>query len=308
MTELQEKILEFTMFGQTLEEMSNTLNIPKREIKVEINELRRIGYNIVRQFYYNGVQKYYLDKSVPEDYTNILGIPKNDTFRALASSDYHIGSVKENLDYINILYEFAINNCIHVIFNGGDLIEGHLNRHKHQTREEQISYLLEKHPKDDSIINFITLGNHDADLIKHTGIDLHTILNLYRDDLVSLGYGINKIKLRYDDIILSHIASDVTKTNAKLKITGHGHRYQFKVAYGMPTLFLPTLSNEIKDGFPPGFVDINIDIKDGKFAKGVFTYYIIINNKPLRVSNSVFNYETDFISNREKTMHLSKFH
>ena len=143
MNEVQEKILEFAMAGQTLEEMSKTLNIPKREIKAHINELRRIGYNIVRQFYYNGVQKYYLDKSVPEDGINLLGVPKNDTFRALAASDYHIGSTKENLDYINMIYEFAINNGIHIIFNGGDLIEGHLNRHKHQTREEQIEYLLE---------------------------------------------------------------------------------------------------------------------------------------------------------------------
>ena len=305
MLKRQEKILELIQSSQSKEEITKELKIKDEILKKDINELTLIGFNITRQFFYDGTQKYILKKDIPNQITPILGIPKDGTFRAIATSDYHIGSNRENLKYVQKIYDFAKEEDIHIILNGGDLVEGMLNNHIHKSHYEQIEYLLENHPYDSKILNFITLGNHDESLIKDTGIDLHTILNTQRDDLVSLGYGINNIGINKEKITMCHIANNLKHINSKLKLTGHGHRYQFKVAYGMPTVFLPTLSNEVKDGYPPGFVEINIDIKDGFFTKANFILYTVKQKGFTRVSNSSFNYENN---HPEKTYCLNKFH
>ena len=101
----KEKILKLIENGVANEEIIKTLKINNEILKKEIHELNREGYNIIRQFHCNGTQKYILKKEVSDNITHIIGIPKNDTFRALATSDYHIGSKKQNLGYILMQFD-----------------------------------------------------------------------------------------------------------------------------------------------------------------------------------------------------------
>ena len=295
MTNIKEEILRLILENEMPETIIQELGITDEILKKEINILKLEGHNIKRQFYYNGMQKYILQKSVPDNITHIVGVPKNGIFRALATSDYHIGSKKQNIQYINRVYEFANDNDIHIIFNCGDLVEGLLNSNFHHSHYDQIEYMLENHPYDEKIISFIALGNHDADLIRTEGLDLHTIINQSRNDLVSLGYGPSKIGINNNEIIMCHTSSQIKNESAKLKITGHGHRYHFDIDYGEPTLYLPTTSNNIYDNYPPGFIDMWFNINDGIFTKGTFFLYIFQNRKTIvRVSYEKYNYETSF--------------
>ena len=305
MTKRKEKIFNLISENKTPEEIIKKLKITNDILKQEIESLKLDGHNIIRQFYYNGKQKYVLQKSVPDNITHILGVPKNGIFRALATSDYHIGSKKQNIQYINRVYEFASDNDIHLIFNCGDMIEGIMNTNFHQTHYEQIEYFLENHPYDENIISFISLGNHDADLIRTEGLDLHKIINQNRNDLVSLGYGPSTIGIYNNDILMCHIASEIKEESAKLKLTGHGHRYHLDIDYGQPTLYVPTASNNIYDNYPPGFVDMWFNLKDGVFTKGTFYLYLFLNRKNMiRASYNKYNYETSY---REKQKTLNNF-
>lgn len=306
MTKRQDEILKLIYENETPETILKKLKIKNETLKKEINTLKLEGHNIIRQYYYNGMQKYILQKAIPDNITHIIGVPKNGIFRALATSDYHIGSKKQNIQYINRVYDFAKENDIHIIFNCGDLVEGLLNTNFHNSHYDQIEYLLENHPYDESIISFITLGNHDSDLIRTEGLDLHTIINQNRNDLVSLGYGPSKIGIYNNEILMCHIASEIKNENAKLKLTGHGHRYHLDIDYGQPTLYLPTTSNNIYDGYPPGFVDMWFNLNDGVFTKGTFYLYLFLNRKTMiKASYDKYNYENSYIP-KQKTLNPQK--
>ena len=300
----QELILKLITEGKEIEEILTSLKITREQLNKEITEIRRIGHNIKREIYYNGTQKFALQKSTPRNITHILDVPENGVFRVLAASDYHIGSTKENIKYIKQMYTFAVQNDIHIILNAGDLIEGIMNNTKHKNYFEHIEYLLETLPKEQNLLTLITLGNHDESLVKNTGLDLHTILNQNREDIISLGYDVNKIGVGNEEILMSHIAKKVCSMSSRLKITGHGHRYNFDISYGNPTLYLPTLSTDIKEGFAPGFVDMQITMKEGYFSKSSFLFYTIRQNQLTKSAIGTFDYETSCNSQKEKKLIL----
>ena len=300
----QEQILQLIIEGKNIDEILKSLKISKEQLNKDIWELKRLGHNIEREIYYNGTQKFALQKKTPRNITHILDVPENGIFRVLASSDYHIGSTKENIKYIKQMYTFAVQNDIHIILNAGDLIEGIMNNTKHQSYFEHIEYLLETMPQQENLLTLISLGNHDESLVKNTGLDLHTLLNQNRDDIISLGYGVNKIGIGNEEVLISHIAKKICGMSAKLKITGHGHRYNFDVTYGNPTLYLPTLSTDIKEGFAPGFVDMQITMKDGYFSKSTFLFYSIKQNLLTKAALGTYDYETSCNSQKEKKLIL----
>lgn len=289
LSRINQKLLELIVENKSLEEIGLILNLSKKQIKNRLIMLKNQGFNIQRNFYYNGQTRYVLSKELPTNMITIFDVD-SDLFRAVAISDLHIGSKLDNLNYLKMVYEYCLNNDIHIIINGGDLIQGTLGPRKFSKVEAQIEYLLENYPYDEAILNFITLGNHDSDLLKTTGLDLHQILLDQREDLISLGYGINKLKIGDDKITLAHIAADLRSVSARLKITGHGHRFQFKVKHHEPTLFLPTLSDEIKDGFLPGMVEINLIMEKDVFKKAIFRHFIIQKSQILPASNVVYNF------------------
>ena len=114
-------------------------------------------------------------------------------------SDLHLGSLYDCIDLLKEIYDFCLKNNIHIIINAGDLIDGFMGLpEKRVYGEEQIEYLLKNYPFDPSILNFITLGNHDEDYFLKTHQDISKILKSKRHDLVCLGYGLGKLKIKRD--------------------------------------------------------------------------------------------------------------
>lgn len=285
----KDEILKCILDEMLTEEILEKLNITDEELKKYTWKLKRDGHHLVRLFNYDGTQRYAIQKS-PSYLTHILDVPETGIFRALGVSDYHIGSRKENLKYINMVYNYARQNDIHIIFNCGDLIEGMMNYSYHDSYYEQISHLLDEHPFDDRILNFIIFGNHDEDLIKNTGLDFQTILGEKRTDLIPLGYGIQKIGIGNENIVLCHRAQKVKNVYAKLILTGHGHKTKFISDGKSITLCLPTVSNDVKQGFPAGFIDISLTMNDGFFDKGKFIQYMFLKNQIIPTSENVHNF------------------
>lgn len=287
---INEQLLELIKNNTETNDICQILNISKKQLKNRLVNLQNQGFNIKRKFFYNGHQRYVLSKELPKSAIEICDIDSS-LFRAIAISDLHLGSKFDNLDYLKLAYEYCQTNDIHLIINGGDLIQGTLGPRKFTQAEDQIDYLLQNYPFDEHILNFIALGNHDADLIKTAGLDLYSILNDQRSDLIPLGYKVNELEIGEDKITLAHNSMELRNVPAKFKIAGHGHRFQFKVRNNEPTIFLPTLSDEIKDGFLPGMVEINLIMDALCFKKGIFRHFIIQNNRFLPVSNAVYMFE-----------------
>ena len=105
---------------------------------------------------------YLLKKSLSD-----LDIPSNYMYdeipdeKILIVSDTHIGSCKENLEYIREAYRIAEKQGIKKALHGGDLIQSTMsNVHKKFYNEDrQIDHLLTEYPT--NLSNYIILGNHD---------------------------------------------------------------------------------------------------------------------------------------------------
>ena len=101
--------------------------------------------------------------------------------RFIVISDTHFGSIFESIEYLEMVYEYAVKNGIKYIFHCGDLIEGEeyydSGRSKWEYRNIylQIEHILNDYCYDESIKNIILLGNHDVKSLKVRGIDLNDV-------------------------------------------------------------------------------------------------------------------------------------
>ena len=289
-TDINQKLLELIKTNTSNEEICQILKITKKELKNRLHSLRRQGFNIKNIYFYDGMVQSRLQKHIEEEALNIENIPDN-IFRAIMISDLHLGSKLDNLDYLYMVYNYCKNNDIHLIFNGGDIIQGTLGPRRIMKIEDQIEYLLKYYPKEDDILNFLVLGNHDADAVRTLGLDLNNIINENREDLISLGYRAKKINIGNSYFALAHEPSDLWDIKAPFKINGHGHRFQAKIKENALSISIPTLSDDIKDDFLPGMVETNILMENKTLKKGIFRHFVIVKNKFIPASNVTFNFQ-----------------
>ena len=109
--------------------------------------------------------------------------------KILIISDTHYGSIYENINYIDLVFNFAINNNIHTILHGGDIIESDVNCHcrKGYTNIiKQANYFINKYPFDNSIVTYAIYGNHDYSAINENE-NVKNILSS-RNDINILGF------------------------------------------------------------------------------------------------------------------------
>ena len=163
-----------------------------------LNMFKVKGFDFSRKYYEDGEITYKLNKGFKEETDiSLITSPKTSEIKIAFLSDLHLSNEHERLDLLNEVYNFCAKENIHVIINGGDLIDGLMgpDKKKHSTYEKQIDYALKNHPFDKNILNFICLGNHDASFWLEDGIDIKNILLEKRHDLVPIGYGNGKINL-----------------------------------------------------------------------------------------------------------------
>ena len=226
----------------------NVYDYGKKEIK-EILLYYREGFTIkeitelTNLTYYEVI--YILKKTLSD-----LDIPTNYLYdeisdqKVLIVSDTHIGSYKENLDYIREAYHYAKSLGIKTALHGGDLIQStfsNVNK-KYFNEDKQIEHLLAVYPT--GLDNYILLGNHDYNTLKkdnHYSIDIES-----RDDFHLMGFKRAYLSWQGHPISLYHTCKKyrlpIESLDTILNLRGHSHHLTYNKSN---TVNIPTLSDDM---------------------------------------------------------------
>ncbi len=204
----------------------------------------------------------------------VFNIDEKNIFKFIVISDTHFGSVFENIEYLNYVYEYASKNGINYILHAGDLIEGsydNFGRCKEEYRniDSQVEHVLNDYSYDKNIKNMILLANHDVYSIYNYGIDISYLIK-EREDFQILGYRCAYIKVNDKYISLKH---EISRLKNKLKdyltlidFIGHSHQYRCNYNKTNTRIRVPTLS-DMKSNLivNKGFLVCSITSLDSKF-------------------------------------------
>lgn len=273
-----EKIIELINNNLTLNDMAKTFKISNNNVNKRIMLLENKGYLIEKILHDSGDISY---NNVDKKTTHTIKLALNDQnhFKALVTSDTHIGNVHDNISYLDKIYNYAIDKNIHIIFNCGDLIEGDTNR-THQNINyvnKQFNKLINKYPYDKHILNIVCLGNHDLSM-SYYGRDLKTALENERSDFITTGYGIGLINIEDDQFILKHHLNNtehcIMQNHIILK--GHSHKHKVKISPHQTEIYIPTLSDIFYcEQKRPGLIEIELELSNGKIRKWHFSHLLM---------------------------------
>ena len=157
------QILDMVNNNELLSEIIEKTNLTYKQLYYRLSLLENKGYNIKRKYYSDGQISYELNSNFGDCNKKVLYTKAEENqIKMVLISDLHLGSLSDRLDLLNEVYNFCVKNNIHIIINAGDIIDGFMGLGiKKVYGEKQIDYLLRNYPFDSSILNFITLGNHD---------------------------------------------------------------------------------------------------------------------------------------------------
>ncbi len=287
MTDINQTILNMILENASLNEICATTGLSNKQLFHRLNMLKFKGYDFSRKYYYTGDIAYRLKKEPdPDNEISLITGHNDNEIKAVFISDLHLANKKDRIDLLNQIYDFCAKENIHIIINGGDILDGFFGYHldkKILDSQKQIDYLLKNYPYDKNILNFICLGNHDYSILKETGQNIETILSLKRHDLISLGYGIGKLNIKNEEILVKHFKAPVAKhyndTPERLVLMGHTHRSQCVFSNNQAHIYIPSLSNmqSEKNKFPfPGFIFATLNFNNGYINNIILNQYIIL--------------------------------
>lgn len=296
MTKADIELINLINEGKSINEICDSLNVTRNKIYKKLLTLKNNGYSIKNSYYYNGDITYQLihgNMNYTKD-TVMIDMKKNENnFRAMVISDLHIGSDKQRLDLLYQVYNYCIKNNINIILNTGDVVDGWIGKNKKINKdiEHQLEYFIKKHPFDKNILNFICFGNHDVDSYVKFGINLKTILENYRQDLIAFTSTLGYIKVKHDNLVLCHQTDNrhVNLKDIKNSIIFEGHHHKFMTSFNNTTnnhlIYVPSLSeiyinNQIT--FPTALV-IDFDLEAGLFSKGIISQLISNGNEFIKI-------------------------
>ena len=302
MTDLNKKLLELINQERTINEISDILKLSHKQIYTRLKNLKIHGFEFNRKYYYDGNIKYQKIFN-PKDNDNTISLITSNTEQEITImliSDIHLGSTFERLDLLYKIYDYCIKKNIHIIINAGDLVDGITigNDKKIHTYEDQINYLIKKYPFDKNIINFVCLGNHDFDSLQNSGQDIHNILNNFRHDLVSLGYGLGSINIKNEQIYVRHLIQGLKVEKAPSgSLVLHGHSHKATITTNQNCLVhIPTLSNlRIEENLSsPGAMVMTLAFDRG-YYKTIYLEQLIVDNNIYTVNQ----FKSDLLPNRK---------
>ena len=119
MSDISLKLLNLINEEYTLNEITSLLGLSNDEIYKIFRDLKDIGINFNRSYYYSGdivyLPKKELDLSSKKNCINLITKPEEEVFRAMVISDLHAGSIYESKDAWYKIYDYCIVNNIHNI-------------------------------------------------------------------------------------------------------------------------------------------------------------------------------------------------
>lgn len=267
MSSLEKRIVDLIKQGKSNIEICQKLNLSKDTFRDILLNLKNKGLEYDKRYLINGGTLYTPNKeqngkNVSSGVTLLL--KNKDELNALLISDLHLGTKEERLDLLNLLYDYAMKNGIHLIINGGDLINGLTSERKNicRTHLEQCEYFIENHPFDINILNICVLGNHDVKGLRKDGVNFARILENYRTDFAIAGIENGHILVKNDFINMYHpLSCDCNNTPMKkVVLVGHSHQYKVKIINDNVLIYIPALSNYVpaSKGIIPSFLKMKI--------------------------------------------------
>lgn len=301
-------------------DICNELNITFSELASKLLELKNLGISYQRKYYSNGMIQYVpiskmscLKNNAKQSQEETIITDKfENEIRIVASSDFHYGNSEWRQDLIEKAFDYCVQNGIHIIMCGGDLLDGVFSKGTQIISDpyEQVKYFLENYPHDDSILTFSVGGDHDLSILNNSCLDLSLITSNYRPDVIIPGYNNSIINIKNDMIHLYHHTENGVKftRNAGITLHGHSHNYSIRTSYNGKSLDIcvPSLSNILQP--IPTILDMAIKFKNG-FISEVCVKQIMLENKPIVLGE--FNYYKDNktvgpINNTENYKSLAK--
>lgn len=301
-------------------DICNELNITFSELTAKLLELKNLGISYQRKYYSNGMIQYVpisriscLKNNAKQSQEETIITDKfENEIRIVASSDFHYGNSGCRQDLIEKAFDYCVQNGIHIIMCGGDLLDGVFSKGTQIISDpyEQVKYFLENYPHDDSILTFSVGGDHDLSILNSSCLDLSLITSNYRPDVIIPGYNNSIINIKNDMIHLYHHTENGVKftRDAGITLHGHSHNYSIKTSYNGKSLDIcvPSLSNILQP--VPTILDMSIKFKNG-FISEVCVKQIMLENKPIVLGE--FNYYKDNnivgpINNTENYKSLAK--
>ena len=309
MTGINKMIIEYIKDNRSLKEICKILNMSEKQLYVRIKQLITSGYMIEPSYSYDSNIYFDLrkDDNIKNDNKVRIAMPKdNNSFRCLVISDLHIGSKDADIKLVDSVYEYAVKNGINNILICGDIIEGDYTSYPMDLNDvdSQVDYFVKKYPYDNSINNFMILGNHDHHSLKQEGYNIAQFIKNNRYDIVPIGYGQGSVNIKKDNIVLFHKLYDGFKLDInteKIVLSGHSHMMKTKLR-DIFWIGIPTLSNKSNDKTKeviPGFVDLSIDMEKDRFEYAE-AKHMIITPRVIQVSEVRGKVKTLFNDTRRK--------
>lgn len=276
MSDKSKLILELINEGASVNEIAAQVGLSNQQLFNRLEMLKFRGYLFQSKYFWDGNIRYSLNKSLEKPMANLIMRQKDQKLNAVFISDTHFAHLKERIDLLDCVYDYCLKNDIHLIIHGGDLVEGISEQAvKFPNPEEQVTYLLKNYPFDKNILNFICLGNHDYTLLEKMGINIGQVLETHRQDLVCLGFGTGKLKIKKDTLYITH---PISKLNCEtvhngLVLAGHSHQAKSLIRQNIVKINLPPLSS-VMDHVLPGFIAATIYFNQDYFSSISYEQFV----------------------------------
>ena len=294
MKEKIKQILSMYEQGMTLSEIHEKLGISVTEFSKLLKAIKDAGYNTSKSYTSEGQIIVKPNRTLDFKTSNTIRINVKDrVLRTIFISDPHIGSEFDRPDLLRQVVDYAKKHDIHIIFNGGDMIENVYpdspRKLSSPTVESQAKKAIRIHPYNPDIIYLNLYGNHDYKSILEDGFDIARYIEERRFDMISLGYGKCIINLKDDNIVLVHDLKKNNKNtipnNTSLVFRGHSHKSKNREN---KIIYIPSLSDSDTScyEFKPlvGFLDVEFIFYEKKIAKVNIKQLAFVNGE-IRLAN-----------------------
>ncbi len=288
-------LIELLKSNISTKEICDILKVDEITLYKLLLEIKNKGVSFLRKYNVNGEISYQRIKKFKEikkannkNNTKTIYTPNSSkSLKTLAISDLHIGNEAERLDLLDRAFNYCIKNNIHIIFCGGDIIDGAYSSGNQKITNiyKQTEYFIANYPHDKSILTFAVGGDHDYSALYRYGIDIAEMCNNYRHDIVIGGFNNTIINMKKDKIQLYHYlkAGMLLNVNPSLIFHGHFHNFQLKMQQDRLNIVLPSLS-DITDTYPQA-LEVTLNFKD-EFIESTDIKQIVFDQKDIILSNT----------------------
>lgn len=297
---MTDQLIKLINENKSLSEICDITKLSRKQLFIKLSMLRQGGYLIEKQYNYNGEINYFLSNPFYNNKSNELIINSQSdlkSIRMILTSDSHYGHINENLECTDQMFNYCSKENIHLIFHLGDFFEGvipsRFKTQKYNSTQEQIQETLSRYPYVPNILTVTCLGNHDASFWLDAGVDIKTILETRRHDIIPIGYEMGIVKINNYNFILKHpierLENKKELENRGVVLYGHSHKFELNCqAYGNNLkIHIPSSSNiiqydnEYQNLGVPSLIDAEflVNSATNKITQGVFKQYILINNQ-----------------------------